>query len=152
MSSALISAGGSGQSVPPPMQANHRGAPGRIASHGETPEERGFAPFKVRADSHAGSLDELEAALMRYCATTTGDVVVDGSDLRFVDGRAVSVLVDLELRLRPLGRRLVVRGFGARGQEEFPRVGLWASLRLDGGPNGPDMVTRDRPRGPPAHG
>ena len=124
----------------------------RIARCGETPEGRAFAPFRVRADSNAGSIEELEAALMRYCATTPGDVVVDGSDLRFIDGTGLSVLVDIELRLRPLGRRLVLRGFGASCQEAFERVGLLASVRLDGGPNGPDGAIRDRPPGSSASG
>jgi anti-anti-sigma regulatory factor len=133
--------------VPPPMQTDDSGARDRIAARGEALRGRGFAPFRVRAAIDARSTEELEAALVQYCATTTGDVVVDGSDLRFIDEPGLTVLVGIERRLRPLGRRLVLRGFGASCREAFERVGLLASVRLDGGPKGPDAAVRDRPPG-----
>jgi anti-anti-sigma factor len=152
VSSAISSIRGSGLPVPPSMQTNDSGARDRIAARGEALERRGFAPFRVRADLNAGSTEELEAALVRYCATTTGDVVVDGSDLRFIDGPGLTVLVGIERRLRPLGRRLVLRGFGASAGKAFERVGLLASVRLDGGAKRPDAAVRDTPPGSSASG
>jgi anti-anti-sigma regulatory factor len=112
-------------------------AGGQAATRGEVFERRGSTPFRVRVGIDDSTVERFEAALLRYCATTTGDVVVDGSDLESIDESDFRVLVGIARRLRPLGRRLVVRGFPAPCQPPIERAGLRERLRREDGPEGP---------------
>lgn len=120
----MSSVRGDGLGGPQPVPTTASGARGGTATGRDLPEGRGFAPFRVRAGTDLGTGDGFESALMRYCATTTGDVVVDGADLRSIGGSGLRVLVGIERRLRPLGRRLILRSFDTSCREAFKRVGL----------------------------
>jgi anti-anti-sigma regulatory factor len=54
------------------------------------------------------SASALEQALARYCATTTGNVVVDLSGSPSMGAAQVRALARMRRQLRPLGRSLVV--------------------------------------------
>ncbi len=60
--------------------------------------------FEAPVDPHA-----FETTLRRYCATTTGEVVVELCGAR-LDGESVRALARTRRELRLVGRRLVVRG------------------------------------------
>jgi anti-anti-sigma factor len=111
-------------------------------------EGRGFAPFRIRAGLDDRTVEELESALVRYCATTTGDVVVDGSDLERIDGSGLRTLLGVAHQLRPLGRRVVLCGFPASCGRAIDRAGLGQQRWLDDGREGPDAAAGDGTAGP----
>jgi len=74
----------------------------------DAPTRRGgYPPFQLYAGLHD---EALEATLARYCATTTGPVVVELSDPAGPTAADAAVLARTGRRLAAFGRVLVVEG------------------------------------------
>jgi len=76
------------------------------------------APFRLYSGVHGGAL---EAALRRYCVTTTGTVVVEVSDPSVPTARDADVLARLARRLEPFHRSLVIITRSEAGPEAVAR-------------------------------
>jgi anti-sigma B factor antagonist len=66
--------------------------------------------LRVEGRLDATSVSEARQRLHTAIATTSGTVVLDVSDVEWLDMTALAVLVDAHRRLRSEGRRLVLRG------------------------------------------
>jgi anti-sigma B factor antagonist len=80
-----------------------------------------------------GEIDLDTAPQLRAClATLAGDVVVDLSEVSFVDSQAIGLLIAEHRRRTDAGGRLVVRGASPMTLRTFELTGVDQVLDLDG--------------------
>ena len=94
-------------------------------------------PFQARGDIDMASAARLTADLRRYAATTDGDIVVDCSELEFIDSSGISALIGVHKELEGLSRRIVLINLATNCRRVFEVTGL-LDLFSDGtrSPNG----------------
>ena len=81
----------------------------------------------------AGELDLSTTPILRdRLATLAGDVVVDLTDVSFLDSRAIALLVAEHRRRVDAGAHLVVKGSSSRALRTFAVTGVDQVLDLDG--------------------
>jgi len=83
------------------------GAPDTRDQPGAPARRGGYPPFQLYEGLHDEALD---AALTRYCVTTTGPVVVEVSDPAGPTAGDAALLARMGRRLAAFGRALVVEG------------------------------------------
>jgi anti-sigma B factor antagonist len=92
--------------------------------------ESGSSSTTVRV---GGEIDLDTAPQLRAClATVAGDVVVDLTDVSFVDSQAIGLLIAEHQRRQKAGARLVVRGASPVTLRTFELTGVDHVLDLDG--------------------
>jgi anti-anti-sigma factor len=92
--------------------------------------EAGSAETTVRA---AGEIDLEAVPELREClATLAGDVVVDLTEVSFVDSQAIGLLIAEHKRRVAAGARLVVTGSSPMALRVFEITGVDRVLDLDG--------------------
>ncbi len=87
-------------------------------------EEPRIAPFRPRGEIDMATASELADELLRYAATTEGDVVVDCCELEFIDSAGIGAILAAYRTLRDLGRRLVVENPSPMTRRVFELSGL----------------------------
>ena len=96
--------------------------------------EAGSSSTTVRV---GGEIDLDTAPRLRDClATLTGDVVVDLTDVSFVDSQAIGLLLAEHRRRKEASARLVVSGASPMTLRTFELTGVDQVLDLDGDPPG----------------
>jgi anti-sigma B factor antagonist len=92
--------------------------------------EAGTAGTTVRV---SGELDMATAPELReYLARLPGDVVVDLTDVPFVDSRAIALLIAEHKRRVAAGARLIVTGSSPMALRVFELTGVDQLLNLNG--------------------
>jgi anti-anti-sigma factor len=92
--------------------------------------EAGTAGATVRL---SGEIDMATAPDLREClATLTGDVVVDLTEVTFVDSRAIALLIAEHKRRVGAGERFVVTGSSPMALRTFEITGVDKLLNLNG--------------------
>jgi anti-sigma B factor antagonist len=92
--------------------------------------EAGSAGSVVKLD---GELDLSTTPLLREClASLGGDVVVDLTDVSFLDSRAIALLVAEHQRRVEAGEQLVITGSSSMALRSFAVTGVDRVLNLDG--------------------
>ena len=87
-------------------------------------DKAGQAPFQARGEIDMASAATLRADLRRYAATTDGDLVVDGTELEFIDSSGISALLELHKELEGLSRRIVLINLATNCRRVFEVTGL----------------------------
>jgi anti-sigma B factor antagonist len=86
------------------------------------------------------SVSEARQRLHTAIATTGGDVIVDVSDMEWVDVTGLAVLVDAHRRLRSQDRRLVLRGCGPRVRRALAVTRLSRVMSIERGESTPSAA------------
>lgn len=86
------------------------------------------------------SVSEAREQLHTAIATTDGDIVLDITDVEWVDVTALAVLVDGHRRLRSQDRRLVLRGCGPRVRRALAVTRLSRVMAIERGESTPSAA------------
>lgn len=89
--------------------------------------------LRVQGRLDGTSVSEARQRLHTAIATTDGDVVLDVTNVEWVDVTALAVLVDAHRRLRSQSRRLVLRGCGPRVRRALAVTRLSRILAIERG-------------------
>jgi anti-sigma B factor antagonist len=86
--------------------------------------------FTLAGEIDAAAAPEVIAALGEHAATTSGTIVVDCSELTFIDASGLRLLSKADRALERKGRRVVVVNVSPRCRRVFELAGLGAAFGL----------------------
>jgi len=75
-----------------------------------TPSPNGDTPFPLSGEIDVANADEMKRRLIEHSDGASGDVIVDCSELTFIDSTGLRALCEVHADLEPLHRTLYVRG------------------------------------------
>ena len=85
----------------------------------------------IRGVADLATADVLEAQVMVIAAETRDDIVLDCSDLEFIDSVGIAAFVRIQRTLRAQARRLRIVNLSDRVRRPFDLLGLTDVLGID---------------------
>jgi anti-sigma B factor antagonist len=82
------------------------------------------APFVVAGEIDIASAPRMAADLRAYAERVSGDVIVECSEMTFIDSSGLAVFETARRDLAPHGRRLVLSGVVQQCRRAFEIIGL----------------------------
>jgi anti-sigma B factor antagonist len=94
------------------------------------------ACFQIWGDIDLANSTALSRELGRYCATTTGTVVIDCTNMTYLDSSGLQVLLDVQRQLDALARPVSLRHLNRACRNLFRLTGTEARFQIETDPTG----------------